>query len=174
MFCGNNFLLGEQLAQVFPKINKIAKMTTPEPFEREDICQLEKNEKAKDAFKDAGIQFGLIAVWNINQNTTTSGNSTQPLELPVFADKKDYGAFLYTPYTKNPASQKLISDKLQHISAALKLRDHNHTYQKTDNNVVVTSEPESALTFFMNKCKVMLWAYQTIKSNTQQNPRTNS
>jgi hypothetical protein len=174
MFCGNDFLLGEQLAQVFPKIDKIAKMTTPEPFEREDICQLEKNEKAKDAFKDAGVQFGLIAVWNINQNATTPGNTTQPLEPPVFADKKDYGAFLYTPYTKNPASQKLISDKLQHISAALKLRDHNHTYQKTDNNVVVTSEPESALTFFTNKRKLTLRAYQTIKSNTQQNPPTNT
>jgi hypothetical protein len=71
MFCGNDFLLGGQLAQLFPKINKVAKMTTPAPFEKTDTCELQKNKEARKVFHNAGIQFGLIAVWNINQEACT-------------------------------------------------------------------------------------------------------
>jgi hypothetical protein len=170
MFCGNDFLLGEQLAQVFPKIDKVAKMTTPAPFEKTDTCQLQKNEEAKNTFHNAGVQFGLIAVWNINQEAFTPGNTTQPSVPIVFTDKKDYGAFLYTPYTKNPASHKLIYDKLQHIVGALKSRDNNNTFQKYENNVVITSEPESALTFFTNKQQLTRRATNTLKQLSSSNP----
>jgi hypothetical protein len=170
MFCGNDFLLGEQLAQVFPKIDKVAKMTTPAPFEKTDTCQLQKNEEAKNTFHNAGVQFGLIAVWNINQEAFTPGNTTQPSVPIVFTDKKDYGAFLYTPYTKNPASHKLIYDKLQHIVGALRSRDNNNTFQKYDNNVVITSEPESALTFFTNKQQLTRRATNTLKQLSSSNP----
>jgi hypothetical protein len=106
----------------------------------------QKNEEAKNAFHNAGVQFGLIAVWNINQEASTPGNNVQPSTM-VFTDKKDYGAFLYMPYTKNPAAQNLITDKLQSIASALKGQDPNNTYQKIDNNIVITSEAKSALTF---------------------------
>jgi hypothetical protein len=164
MFCGNDFLLGEQLAQIFPKIDKVAKMTTPAPFEKTDTCQLQKNEEAKNAFHNAGVQFGLIAVWNINQEASTPGNNVQPSTM-VFTDKKDYSAFLYTLYTKNPAAQKLITDKLQSIASALKGQDPNNTYQKIDNNVVITSEAKSALTFFTTKRKLTYRATQTLGKN---------
>jgi hypothetical protein len=164
MFCRNDFLLGEQLAQVFPKIDKVAKMTTPALFENQDMCQLEKNEEAKNAFHNAGVQFGLIAVWNINQEASTPGNTVQPSTM-VFTDKKDYSAFLYMPYTKNPAAQKLITDKLQSIASALKGWDPNNTYQKIDNNVVITSEAKSALTFFTTKRKLTYRATQTLGKN---------
>jgi hypothetical protein len=112
----------------------------------------------------------LIAVWNINQEASTPGNTTQPSAPIVFTDKKDYGVFLYTPYTKNPASQKLISDKLQHIVSALKSRDNNNTYQKSKNNVVITSEPQSALTFFTNKHQLTRKATNTLKQLSSSNP----
>jgi hypothetical protein len=129
-----------------------------------------KNEEAKNTFHNAGVQFGLIAVWNINQEACTPGNTTQPSVPIVFTDKKDYGAFLYTPYTKNPASHKLISDKLQHIVGALKSRDNNNTFQKYENNVVITSEPQSALTFFTNKHQLTRKATNTLKQLSSSNP----
>jgi hypothetical protein len=169
MFCGNDFLLGEQLAQLFPKIDKVAKMTTPAPFEKPDTCELQQEEEARKVFHNAGVQFGLIAVWNINQEASTPGNATSPHVPLVFLDKKDYGAFLYTPYTKNPASQKLIYNKIQHIVTALKARDHNNTLRKTDYNVVITSEPRSALTFFTTKHKLTNQARETLKSKNEPN-----